>query len=118
MSNVIDMKAAREKRAAKELAERQVIPSDVVNRALHAGRYYLTIEDDAVAIKVYFGLTESKTAALVKTPNAYVKFFETEMERFGLEESELHIQASSSIDFPEEYTNDPETLALCAAING
>jgi hypothetical protein len=117
MSNVIDMSSARQKKADKDHGERQVLSTEAVNRAIYAGRYYLTIEDDAVAIKVYFGLTDSKTAVRVKTAKDYCDFFETEMKRFGLKEDDLHIQASSSIDFPDEYTSDPDTIKLCEQIN-
>lgn len=117
MNNIIDFNKAREEKAAEEFGKRQILDADAVNRALHAGRYYLTIEDDAVAIKVYFGHTDAKTAVLVKTANAYVEFFENEMKRFGLKEDDMLIQASSSLDFPHEYTKDADTIKLCKLIN-
>jgi hypothetical protein len=116
MSKVIDMAAARQKKADKELAERQIVDGDLVNRVLHAGRYYLTCKDDGVEIQAKIGPADFVVVALVTTANAYVEFFEAEMKRFGLSEDDLLIQGSSSMDFPEEYTDRKDIIELCELI--
>lgn len=116
MSNVIDMQAAREKKAEKDHGERQVLDPEMVNRSLYAGRYYLMIEDDAVAIQAKVGPSKYKTVAHVTTANTYVEFFENEMKRFGLGESDLTILSSSDLDFPEEVTSNKQTIELCGLL--
>ena len=118
MSNVIDMKAAREKRAAKDHAERQIVPMDAVNRALYAGQYYLNCTEDGVSISIKFGPGDYKEAAIVTNVNAYVEFFEKDMARFDLKEEDLMILCGSSMDFPDEYTDREDVIALCDAIRG
>lgn len=118
MSNIIDMNAAREKRAAKEHGERQVLDAEFVNRSLYAGFYYLSCAEDGVQIQAKSGPKPGDyvVVALVTTANAYVEFFEAEMKKFDLEETDLHILCASSMDFPEEYTDRKEVVALCDAI--
>mgnify|MGYP001819317934 CR=1 FL=1 len=118
MSNVIDMSSAREKKAEKDHGERQVLSKEEVNRALYSGQYYLTCADDGVQIlsKCGPGAGDYVVVALVTTANAYVEFFEADMKRFGLEEDDIRIQCSSSMDFPEEYTDRKDIRDLCDAI--
>ena len=118
MNKVVDMAAARQKKADKEHAERQIVDGDLVQRVLNAGMYYLSCEQDGVRIqaKVSVKPGDYTDVALVTTPNAYVKFFENEMKRFGLGEDDLLIQCASSMDFPDEYTDRDDVIALCDAI--
>lgn len=118
MSNVIDFNKAREAKAEKEHGERQILDADFVNRSLYAGQYYLTCKSDGVEIRAKSGpkAGEYVVVALVTTPNAYVEFFEAEMKKFGIGEDDLIIMGSSSMDFPEEYTDRKDVIALCDAI--
>jgi len=116
MSNVIDMSKAREKKAAKDFGERQILDKEAVNRALFAGQYYLNCEQDGVSISVKFGPGDYKKAALVTNANAYVEFFEKDMARFGLKEDDVMILCGSSMDFPEEYTDRDDVKLLCDQI--
>jgi hypothetical protein len=118
MDNVIDMAAARQKKAEQDHGERQIVDEQLVKRVLFAGQYYLSCKDDGVQIEAKCGSKpgEYVVVALVTTANAYVEFFEAEMKRFGLEEDDIFIMCSSSMDHPDEYTDRQDIIALCDAI--
>ncbi len=120
MSNVIDMASARQKKAEKEHGERQIVDENLVKRVLFAGQYYLTCASDGVQIQAKIGSKpgEYVVVALVSSVRGYVDFFTAEMERFGLEEDDMIIMCSSSMDFPDEYTDNADIIALCDAIRG
>lgn len=118
MTNVIDMASARQKKAEKDHAERQIVDADLVQRVLNAGMYYLSCEQDGVRIQAKTGMKpgDYTDVALVTTANAYVDFFEKEMARFGLTEDDIHILCASSMDFPDEYTDRQDVITLCDQI--
>lgn len=80
-------------------------------------RYFLYLNSKNGKLEVSFDGSHGKQHTTLSSAEEYNAFFANEAARLGVDPSEFAIQASSSLDFPEEYTDKPETLALVEAIN-
>ena len=66
-------------------------------------RYFLTVEAKGIRI-----LKNRKSIGIARTSAQMLKI----LERADYDESKDIVLASSSLDFPKEYTSDKKTLAL------
>jgi hypothetical protein len=73
--------------------------------------YILSIENDQVVVK-YFG------PRVITSVRDFHEFLSLETARLGVSPDELKVFASSTMDFPEEYTSNPETIVLARAVRG
>ena len=75
--------------------------------------YFLSIKNDRVEI------VQSHRDAfpyIVKSVADFNDYFAQEAKRLGFPSSLLDVRKSSSIDFPEEFTSNPETIELAKAL--
>ena len=73
--------------------------------------YVIGIENDHVVINR--GVEGHET--VINSREDYFRYFEAEAARLGCEVREVGpVYHSSSMDFPREYTTNPDTLALVA----
>jgi hypothetical protein len=73
--------------------------------------FFLTIEDGNVVVKM-----KGKTLETFKTLDDYKAFFTKVCEENDLRPEDLVVMSSSSLDFPEEETEDPAVIELCNQI--
>ena len=77
----------------------------------HEVSLYLTVTEAGLEIQV-----DGKTVAAAHSADDLSKAVDAIYERAGGYRGEgvvLNIQGSSSLDFPKEYTTDPQVIAMC-----
>jgi len=75
--------------------------------------YVVGIENDHVIISR--GLECHHT--VINSVDEYFTYWEAEAERRGCGIHDLHVYNSSSMDFPEDETSNPEVLELVKTLN-
>jgi len=76
--------------------------------------YVIGIENDHVVISR--GVEDHLT--VINSKEDYFAYFEGEAKRLGCKPEQVGpVYHSSSMDFPDEYTSNPDTLALVAWCN-
>jgi len=77
--------------------------------------FFLTIENNKLVAK-YDGTEGGKVTRGFKDIKDYVAFFTSKANEAGVKLEDLYIMASSSLDFPEEATNNPKVIELANQI--
>lgn len=78
--------------------------------------FFATInEDGKVEVSYGRGASEQK---VVLTHWIWEPFFEAVAARMGVDMDDIHLMCSSSLDAPESFTKNPDTIALCRALRG
>ena len=72
--------------------------------------FYLTIELGVLVVKW------GTNTQVIDNVDDYQDFFRSKANEFGVQVTDFYIMASSTVDFSDEYTNDPDVIALCDAI--
>jgi hypothetical protein len=75
--------------------------------------YVVSIENNNVVISR--GLEHHLT--VIKSVDDYYSYWEAEARRRGCDIPDLHVYNSSTMDFPNESTSDPDTLELVRTLN-
>jgi hypothetical protein len=78
-------------------------------------RYYLNI---GITGKLTATDQHTGRVTVINTVDEYNVYFQTQAAYTGIAIEDLRIMASSSLDFPDEYTSDAKVIALCDAIRG
>jgi hypothetical protein len=73
--------------------------------------YFLPVENDHVVVKCY-------APRVITSVSDFDEFLSLEAARLGVSPEDLKVFASSTMDFPEEYTSNSETIALARAARG
>lgn len=73
-------------------------------------RYIIAIENDTVVVVSSY---ETKPVASLAELQGYMA---EQAKRAGVLVDELNVMASSTIDFPEEWTSNKQTIALAKAL--
>ncbi len=79
--------------------------------------FYLTILKGWLVVQ-YDGPRGGKVTRRIKGAQEYARFFQSKATEYGVPVEDLHIMASSSVDFPEEYTDRAEVIELCNRLRG
>lgn len=77
--------------------------------------YLLSVIDGKVRISA-LGWPKAQDPRIVTSVEDFDQFMASEAQRLGADLNDLRVSVSSTMDFPEEYTSDPETLALVKAL--
>jgi hypothetical protein len=72
--------------------------------------YYLSIRNDRVTVKY-----DDAELRVITSARDFDEFLSLEAARLGVRREDLKVLASSSMDFPEDETSNPETIALARA---
>jgi hypothetical protein len=72
--------------------------------------YFLTIQEDAVVIR------NGDCIIPLSSQEDFAAFLRNEAKTHHIAISDVPIFASSSMDFPEEFTSNPATIALAKAL--
>ena len=73
--------------------------------------FFLTIEHGRVVVK-YDGTSGGEVTRVVHSTADFANFIQSKAREAGCSWADLSIMGSSSIDFPEEYTDNADTIAL------
>jgi len=73
-------------------------------------KFFLTIENDAVVVKTDY------VAQAVASEAELAAFIASSAKAAGVANEDLSVLASSSLDFPEEFTSNKATIALAKAL--
>jgi len=68
---------------------------------------FLTIENDSVVL-----MDDRDVSYRVDSVEGYRLLLESEASRLGVTVEDLTVMASSSMDFPEDFTTNPQTVQL------
>jgi hypothetical protein len=71
-------------------------------------------ENDQVVINC--GVGNNDDYRVITSEEDFQEFLFDEAKRLGVTFFELNIMCSSSMDFPEDHTSNPETIALARAL--
>ena len=61
---------------------------------------------------------DSEYVTVIETPEEFVAWGEKEAARLGIDPENMTFMCSSSMDFPEDSTDDPDVIALAQWIRG
>jgi hypothetical protein len=75
--------------------------------------FFLTVEKDGLWVRNHTGHRWK-----LKTVEQYNEFFARKARQYNLDIEDFTILCSSSLDFPEDYTRNKDTIALCNLIRG
>jgi hypothetical protein len=70
--------------------------------------YFLSIDKNKVKISRYTG----GPGRIVKSLADFNEYMAAEAKMSGVKVEDIPVMKSSSIDFPEDFTNDPKVIAL------
>jgi hypothetical protein len=73
--------------------------------------YILSIHNDRVIVRNY-------TPLVITSARDFGEFLISEAARHGVNPDDLIVAVSSTMDFPEEATSNPETIALARELRG
>lgn len=76
--------------------------------------YFLEIKDDRITI----GRSGDAFPYTVKSVADFRDYLTHEGNRIGVKPEAVLVCASSTLDFPEEFTSNPETIKLARALRG
>jgi len=81
--------------------------------------YVVSIENDKVVISrgIISRGYDSTQLTTITSVEDYYKYFEDEANRIGCSVEHLTVYNSSTMDYPEDSTSDPDTLALVRTLN-
>ncbi len=85
------------------------------SRGTPAKHFFVNVISTAVTI-VYRGTHGGRVTRYVKTPRDFKDFFTSKQAELG--DESVHVLCSSSLDWPEEYTDVPEIILLADLIRG
>lgn len=74
--------------------------------------FFLDIQNDKLVV-MYYGTSGGKVTKYIRDEAHLHDFFVSKANEFGVELEDLDIFASSSLDFPTEYTAVQELIDLC-----
>jgi len=77
--------------------------------------FFLTIENEKLVVK-FDGSNNGETTRVIDSVTDYNDFFRSKADEAGLHVGQLQIMASSSVDFPDEYTKDADVIELAGTI--
>jgi len=77
----------------------------------HTGYYFLTVEGERLVVK--YGPKDNEVTRPIRDAQDYGDFFTAQAETLGVDILELTIMASSTVDFPAEYTDREDVILLC-----
>jgi hypothetical protein len=78
---------------------------------------FFTVKDGRLVVE-YRDPQGRKTSQPIESVEGYWDFLEGVAEEIGVPLEGLEWYFSSSVDFPEEYTDDEEVIELCREIRG
>ena len=99
--------------------------SVVDNLVIAPPRFFLTIKHDQIRISEIGDLNgtlgefiahSDKTSRVVSSGNDLHRFLDSKANEFGVSKRDLTVAVSSSLDFPEDETDDAATIALAHEI--
>jgi hypothetical protein len=82
--------------------------------------FFLTV-NDAGLLEVQWGKRNSRgNFVFTETVDlaGWDAFWTARADELDLDQDDLRLMCSSSLDFPEDYTDNPDTLTLCRALRG
>jgi hypothetical protein len=82
-----------------------------------ATEFYLCIAYDRVWVN-FNGTHGGRMSRPISSLEHFRQFLTSKANEAGMRIEELTVMASSSLDFPDEFTNNPATIALANELRG
>ena len=77
--------------------------------------YFMSIKNDRVEITKGH---RDASPYIVKSADDFYGYMAAEAKRLGIAVEDLRVTASSTMDFPEEWTDDPKVIAMARELRG
>lgn len=76
-----------------------------------ATRFFLSVENDRIVV-TYDGTNGGKVTRVVTDDADWTQFLISKANEAGVSVAQLSVWASSTLDFPHEFTNNVETITF------